>query len=405
MKKIASFALLAALLLSGTAGFAACGERTPSDSSDSVSQPDIAPNSVLLYDFEEYVTDVEPLILLNYFGKVTLNEDKQYVRNGSGSLRIVPEGCPSENSSLLPTLKFPMSLERADLPEGDISQLTRISAEVYNAQSEPVTMYTQLQFFGGDTANTEKHELAPGWNTVLVSVDAQVLGLSYDITNCKGLLFSFELSEQAPTLYVDDIILYKTQTPYTPMEITVDPYEICSFDKLYQQYVVVPNANFANCTAELSINTDLNYALKGLSLRVQMKGNDGTFQVGDSSNYSYTGFSLSEGFMEKVNMDQYDESMNLSFWVYNTGSSQQRLFIHFYNAEGERYASVTNIYAPAGEWYNAVIPLSQLTSGTSSTSYRNAGEIYINWEINTLNEDRVLYFDEFAVTGDTEAEA
>ena len=83
MKKIASFALLAALLLSGTAGFAACGERTPSDSSDSVSQPDIAPNSVLLYDFEEYVTDVEPLILLNYFGKVTLNEDKQYVRNGS----------------------------------------------------------------------------------------------------------------------------------------------------------------------------------------------------------------------------------------------------------------------------------------------------------------------------------
>ena len=66
---------------------------------------------------------------------------------------------------------------------------------------------------------------------------------------------------------------------------------------------------------------------------------------------------------------------------------------------------MTNIYAPAGVWYNAVIPLSQLTSGTSSTSYRNAGEIYINWEINTLNEDRVLYFDEFAVTGDTEAEA
>lgn len=401
-KKTAVFLLLSAML--SVAALSGCteGGGTQSGSAggtDSSSAAPANPNTVVLYDFEDYKTDVEPIILLNYFGKVSLNEDKAYVNKGEKSLSLLPEGCASENSDLAPTLKLPLNLRLKGKDEEDISQLTRISAEIYNSSQETVNVQTQLQFFGGDTANTQSHELAPGWNTVLISVDAQVLGLSYDVTDCKGILFAFEQSETPPTLYMDDVILYKTETPYTPMEIVLDPGEICSFDKLYQQYVVVPYTRFENNLPQVSINSDLNYSRAGRSLRVFMPRNDGTFQTGNSSSYSYTGFSLSSGFMQKVNMAQYDESMNFSFWVYNTGSSQQRLFIHFYNADGELYKSVTNIYVPAGEWYNAVIPLSQLTAGTSSTSYKNSGEIYINWEINTLAEDRVMYFDEFAVTG------
>ena len=305
---------------------------------------------------------------------------------------MVPEGCPSENSALAPTLKFPLDLQKKGVDAADVSQTTRISAQIYNAADEEVTMQTQLQFFGGDTANAQSHTLAPGWNTVLISVDAQILGLSYDIFDCKGLLFAFGLSEEAPTLYMDDIILYRTETPYTPMEITLDEYEICSFDKLYQQYVIVPYNRFENYIPEVSLNTDVAYARNGRSLRVMMLGNDGSFQTGNSSSYSYTGFSLSAGFMEEVHMEQYPEeddeyTYNFSFWVYNAGSSQQRLFIHFYNADGDVYKSVTDIYVPAGEWEEVSIPLSELTAGTSNTSYRNSGEIYINWEINTLLED------------------
>ena len=394
MKKLASVILLASVLCLSAAGFAGCArDREQQDASEAQD-----PNTVMLYDFEDFETGVEPLILLNYFGKVSLNTDAQYVRGGSGSLKMVPEGCASENSDLAPTLKVPLNIDREEISENDISQLTRISAEIYNASQETVSMRAQLQFFGGNTANASEHALAPGWNTVLLSVNAQVLGISYDITDCKGILFSFAQMTPVPTLYMDNIILYKTDTPYTPMEFTVDPYEICSFDKLYQQYVVVPNNRFENNIPALSINSDLNYAREGRSLRVEMPANDGSFQVGDSSNYSYTGFSLSQGYIEEVNMAQYDEDMYFSFWVFNTGSAQQRLFIHFYNTDGEIYRSITNIYAPAGEWYNVKIQLSELSQGTSSTSYRNAGEIYINWEINTLNEDRVMYYDEFAVT-------
>lgn len=392
MKKTVS-AVLACLLLFAAAGFAGCAEQPQQEE-----QPEETnPNVVTLYDFEDYATDVEPLILLNYFGKVSLNTDAQYVRSGGGSLKMVPEGCPSEGSDLAPTLKVPLNIDREEIEENDISQLTRISAEIYNASDKDVSLRTQLQFFGGSTANASDHTLVPGWNTVLISVNAQVLGISYDITDCKGILFAFGQADPAPTLYMDDIILYKTETPYTPMEFTVDPGEICSFDKLYQQYVVVPYNAFENNVPVLSINSDLNYAYKGRSLKVEMPANDGSFQTGDSSNYSYTGFSLSQGFMEKVNMAQYSEDMYFSFWVLNTGSSQQRLFIHFYNTDGEVYSSVTNIYVPAGEWYNVRIPLSDLSQGTESTSWRSAGEIYINWEINTLNEDRVMYYDEFAV--------
>ena len=416
MKTKKWLSLLLTAVLSGTA-LAACGTQGTSESggdSSSASGEVSTPNAVVLYDFEDYATDVEPLVLLNYFGKADRNSDKAYVHGGEYSLRMVPEGCPSENSALAPTLKFPLDLQKKGVDAADVSQTTRISAQIYNAADEEVTMQTQLQFFGGDTANAQSHTLAPGWNTVLISVDAQSLGLSYGIFACKGLLFAFGLSEEAPTLYMDDIILYRTETPYTPMEITLDEYEICSFDKLYQQYVIVPYNRFENYIPEVSLNTDVAYARNGRSLRVMMPGNDGSFQTGNSSSYSYTGFSLSAGFMEEVHMEQYPEeddeyTYNFSFWVYNAGSSQQRLFIHFYNADGDVYKSVTDIYVPAGEWEEVSIPLSELTAGTSNTSYRNSGEIYINWEINTLLEDRVMYYDEFYVTrtpksgGDTQA--
>lgn len=355
-------------------------------------------NTVLLYDFEDYKTNVEPLILLNYFGKVSLNTEKEYVKNGNGSLKMIPEGCISEDSTLAPTLKAPLNIDVADVQENDISQLVQISAEVYNASDSEITMRTQLQFFQGAVTNDQSHTLKKGWNTVIIKLDTQVVDLSYDIKDCKGILFAFPLLEQAPTLYMDDIYLYKTDVPFKPMDTTLDPFEICSFDKLYQQYVVMPYMNVEKAAAQLSINTDLTYVISGKSLKVQMKGNDGSFQVGDSSSYTYTGFSISANFMSKVNMEQYTDDMYFSFWVYNAGSSQQRLFIHFYNQEGAVYASVKDIYVPAGEWLNVKRPLSSLSQGTSSTSYKNAGEIYINWEVNTLMEDRVLYFDEFKVT-------
>ena len=142
MKTKKWLSLLLTAVLSGTA-LAACGTQGTSESagdSSSASGEVSTPNAVVLYDFEDYATDVEPLVLLNYFGKADRNSDKAYVHGGEYSLRMVPEGCPSENSALAPTLKFPLDLQKKGVDAADVSQTTRISAQIYNAADEEVTM-------------------------------------------------------------------------------------------------------------------------------------------------------------------------------------------------------------------------------------------------------------------------
>ena len=41
--------------------------------------------------------------------------------------------------------------------------------------------------------------------------------------------------------------------------------------------------------------------------------------------------------------------------------------------------------------------MSDLSGGAAAMTTGNAGEININWEINSLTEDRVLYFDSFEI--------
>ena len=85
MKKLASVILLASVLCLSAAGFAGCARDREQQDAPAAQDP----NTVMLYDFEDFETGVEPLILLNYFGKVSLNTDAQYVRGGSGSLKMV----------------------------------------------------------------------------------------------------------------------------------------------------------------------------------------------------------------------------------------------------------------------------------------------------------------------------
>ena len=73
------------------------------------------------------------------------------------------------------------------------------------------------------------------------------------------------------------------------------------------------------------------------------------------------------------------------------------MFIEFFTQDGSRYYKKTDIYVPAGQWSTVSIPMSELSGGASATTTKVAGEIYINWEINSLLEDRVLYFDEFVI--------
>lgn len=390
-KRILELILLVLLLPLSSCQDAQAKETTPSESQD------ISPSKPIyevLNDFEDYKSGVEPLSLLNYFGKVSLNDDLQYVHSGKKSLKMIPEGCLSEGS-YNPILKQPFLIETNQINQQDISQFQMITSNIYNSSLENVNLSLSLQFFGGYVANKQDYVLHSGWNTIVYTIDPQIIEISYDIYNCKGLLYTFDRpksSAQAPTLYLDDIRIYKTNVPYHSLDTSVDLNEICSFDKLYQQYVLIPNVTYPDFAPSLEICEDLAYVKAGKSLKVCMPKNDGSFTT-----YAYTGFSLNSKFVHSAKMDQYDQNDYFSFWVYNSGTSQQRLFLEFFDYGGIRYYKKTDIYIPAGKWSEVRIQLSELSGGTPSLTTGNAGEIYINWEINSLFEDRVLYFDEFRI--------
>lgn len=152
----------------------------------------------------------------------------------------------------------------------------------------------------------------------------------------------------------------------------MDKNEVCSFDKLYQEYVVIPNIKYPDFAPTLEINTDLNYVKSGKSLKVSMPKNDGSFTT-----YTYTGFSLNKEFVHSVGLDEYDGEQYFSFWIYNDGSSRQRLFIEFFDYGGVKYYKKTDIYVNAGEWHNVRIKMSDLSGNASAMTTGNAGEIYI----------------------------
>ena len=346
----------------------------------------------MVNDFEDYATGVQPMMLLNYFGKVSLNTDLRYVRSGKGSLKVVPEGCASERK-YAPTLKQPLKIESTGEDFGDISRVKMFTTQIYNDSESAVNMKMQTQFFGGHCANEQSFTLNSGWNVIAYMIDPQILDISYDVYDCKGVLYVFDYCESgAPTLYFDDLRVYESEKEFSPLDTSVSENEVCSFDKLYQEYVLIPNVRYPAFAPKLEINSDARYAKRGKSLKVTMPKNDGSFTT-----YTYTGFSFNKKFINSVGLGEYSDEKYFSFWVYNSGTSRQRLFLEFYDYGGITYYKNTQVYVNAGEWHNVRIKMSDLSGGAAAMTTGNAGEININWEINSLTEDRVLYFDSFEI--------
>lgn len=177
-----------------------------------------------------------------------------------------------------------------------------------------------------------------------------------------------------------------------PLDTSVDKNEVCSFDKLYQEYVVIPNIKYPDFAPTLEINTDLNYVKSGKSLKVSMPKNDGSFTT-----YTYTGFSLNKEFVHSVGLDEYDGEQYFSFWIYNDGSSRQRLFIEFFRLRGSQILQKNGYLRQCGRMAQRPDKNERFIRQRERHDDGQRGEIYISWEINSLTEDRVIYFDSFEI--------
>lgn len=344
-------ALLAAVLCLATVG---C---------DKSGRGETATDRLVVNDFERYDTCFAPMIIENYFGRVTMNRDKAYVRSGEASARLEPIGDPSRTSGQ-PTLTMPLNLIKKGLDARDMSQALMVEANFFNASDADIEAGMYLSYVGGRT-DAQTTVLVPGvWTSAYFVIDRAQLAFSADLTVMQQLSFVMPVAADAsapPSVYLDDVIVHKTDQPFRPVDMTFDDNELIGFEKPWHLYAVSGVSDDSLHKPTLSINTDPEYARSGSSLLVSYPGNNN-----DATTWGYAGVSLARSLLENSGLREKGDDVRLEFDVYNPQKRQVRLFVEALNDAGNMFFK-TELYVPAGEWATGSYSIRELNAGKPAT--------------------------------------
>lgn len=330
----------------------------------------------------------------NYFGRVEINKQSAFVSEGKASLKINAIG-DSWETMLNPTLE--VLLNEGDY--ADITKLKEVTFDMYN-DTEKETNISYYFTFETQEAKTQKQtiQLQPkAWTKISYAFDSASASLLFDLTKATSLCFEFNKPEniQAPSdLYLDNIKLqYTEEGPKLP-EIQLGEKEICSFDKLYQLYVVLSggHGDVAGITPKLSINDNPNFAKSGKSLKVEIpKG-----RMRDTNNWPY--FEISSKVIEKANLGQYPNTSYIVFDVYNDSDEAQPLYFETWRKSVSQKLTIGLSSASPKTWTTYRIPFAQLNEKDTPETYltKDLARIRIAW-YEFAGSDRVCYFDDFRI--------
>ena len=233
MKKKIVCLLCALLVISCCVALPGCAEEQPTAS------------EVALCDFEEYSPDFEMLRFVNKFGAIEVNEDAEFVKSGSASAKVMPLGSFSANTS--PMFYIPFTSVTHNYDYKDLRMVDYITVSIYNAQQEQKEIYSGYMFARNGSKFLQQNviRLNPGWNDITLDPSLDTMNLSYDVTECFGLYFSFEnvayqkteSLKDAPVYYFDDVVLHLSPEAQTIHEdiVVLEQDEYCNFERAWQE--------------------------------------------------------------------------------------------------------------------------------------------------------------------------
>lgn len=391
MKKLVCLAMTLCLLFAFCAFGCGTAEKNASDE-----------GYILLNDFEDYGRNFESLLFRNYFGRIDVNTDKQFVTSGEQSAKVMPFGdyyTPSQ-----PTLYIPFYSTRFNYNYEDLSDIEYLTLDVFNTEETDVTMYYSFVFSPGESAARGKSvTLNPGLNNVKIATDLDLINLYYDITECTGIHFRFDNvsynnsrdMSAAPVLYMDNIRLVKYREPFELSDnlIVLDPGEICGFDKTYQQYIFTEGS---------SSNNELNPVLNVVEAENNVIPVSGKRMLkvevphGAIGGKAYSIFTFSPKLKDAVDFSQYADSKEnyaLCADFYNASrqtSSATMIFVSGPGGYGVDKSDITVTVNP-GEWTTCRVPLTNFLP----SAFENNVDIQFVWY--ETDFDRTFYLDNIRI--------
>lgn len=407
-KKIALF--LATITLLGC--FAGCSKPASTASYDQ------------LYTFESYKESIVQMKSFNQFGKVSLNKDVDFVKQGEGSCKLQPLGEPETTKNptvIFSTISLPDS-ER-EFNYMDFSKYEKVSAWVYNDEDHEVNMgislltsavsYDRLTGDYGSTTITDNFILKPKqWNKVVYQINHAYLELFVDIHYIYGVCFSFEnagtryLSE-TDTIYVDDLKLEKLSKPYQTTQAHIFECEGSTEDKIiladFEQYAQM---YYAHCAVyrwqERRPDIDVyNPMLGDYGTVLRLTTRYCPYNVNRSNAIRISG-EIFRGLDLAAMADSTDYVYYIKFDVYNESNSDISVSGNFIHKSSEKTCKTwTSVTVSPKTWGTYSYQLSKAKTSTTDklgnvTTYRYAddpGDISIGWGQYEEGPRRVFYVD------------
>lgn len=397
-------------------------------------------------DFEQWAPDFQLLRVFNNFGKVSRNEDANYVLNGKYSAKVQPLGGYLSKSK--PVMYFTSTSNLFDFDYKDFSYFDEVVANVYNANDTVKEVEIGLvSSIGG----AREISLAPGmkvslnpneWTRIDYWLDLDLLSLSADISDICGIYLQFENTglielEDAPIFYVDDIKLVKAESKREANNlIQLDDGEVCDFEKPYQAYIAQSDLSGPEATTfTLKVVKTADYGITASSGEKALLCQRHSAQ---SAGTKYSRILLPEALMNKTKMtsvntenttqlkstyfcfDVYNDSPDdywsgkgsngyfyISSWFTYAGGKGLKAPLRIItdtnkNNYGEFDPNVPGIGAKYGEWTTYKISLYEIINGGCTENHvKTPGYFAILISAFVGDEDRLLFFDNFRIeTGD-----
>jgi len=397
-KKVLRVITLVFVVVLSTASFASCSKKNEVNENAKV----ITTQVLNSFSSER---DLYQVLLLDGYGKMTLNKEQEYYSTGEGSAKL----WISNNNGASMVFKQRLKSKTYEYDYTDFKKVKSISTSIFNAAEEDVHIMFALEFSDGGKSSIKKYTLKNGWNELKYNVDREILSMQFDIEKTMYLTYTFANNEKPYTVYVDQISLGLTNSGISEVEQTIKENEICSFDSNYQMavfslyhYDTSVMGNFL----DFGLTANPDRIKSGMAFYVTIKS-------GMTENKNSYMLKLNPKYGELINWDSLTENDYISFWIYNDGLADSIQF-RIVNTKGKPlmdtksekgYTNKTNITLKANSWTEARINISDIKALADEKGYLEEGDkigsiiesFDLLWGTFDGEPQKTFYFDEFKI--------
>ena len=386
--KLRKFAVLFLVVCFAVLPASACGSM-PSESEKET-------QTVVVNAFDTQ-TDFDTMQLCGLLGKSSLNTDARYVKSGKGSMQVTVASKPLENKvGFLYQGMRQDNIGRTDL--SDFAAFDNMRLQIYNTSTESKRVGIRLVYVYDQDGNTEStttwYTLQPEWNAVVYNIDRTNIPVGESgIRKVAGVSLYFDRDETDTVYYLDEWVMHRTKKTVPDLVMTVEPNEICSFDKKWQveqleRFQWVPSY----CQPDFTYNTDLQYTVNGAggSLKVMLTGGNGG---------NYPGFFLNRQLTKAFDFGRYGKYDCLCYDVYTpeeNGVKELNVLLH---VEGYEYF-VGSTPLVQGGWTHVEWRVEDIESRGRVLGATFADVRYISFTAHEATYDRLYYLDNIRMKTD-----